>query len=301
MADLGRIAVAGAGSLGTPIIQALVRAGFPVTVLTRSSQMKSLDLDPSADVKFAMVDYASSSSLEDALQGHFGVVSTVNARATGEQMPLIEAAVRAGVERFIPAEFGADMANKKARALPVFEQKEKTAEKLSEMATTNPNFTYTLVRNGVFFDWGLQMNFLLNTQSHTATIIDGGDHPFSTTTLATVAKAVVDTFQHLKETKNWAVYIHDAVLTQNQLIDIVKRVGSNKAEWTLERTTTAEVEKRALKSPAEDAFKAMMDQLCLSIYAEGYGGNFSGRTDNALFGISEMTKEEIQNVAARYV
>ncbi|KAK4555224.1 hypothetical protein LTR86_007520 [Recurvomyces mirabilis] len=297
-----RIAVAGAGSLGVHVIRALVAASYPVTVLTRSSQPKSLDLPSDADVKYATVDYTSVSSLTKALHNHLGVVSTITSTATGEQNPLIEAAANAGVQRFLPAEFGSNMANPKTRALPVFGYKAATEDKLIETAKANPSFTYTMVRNGAFLDWGLEYDFLLKMKEHSITIFDQGEQPFSTTTLATVAKAVVGVFEHLKETKNRAVYVQDTVITQNVLLQMAKK-ASGTEDWKVERVTSEDWYQKAMaalgNSPSgEEVGKIMVDLLYPSIYTEGYGGDFSGKNDNELLGIKEMSREEVEKVVA---
>ncbi len=240
MSTSKRIAVAGAGSLGIQIIQALVHASYPVTILTRSATPKKLDLASNADVKYETVDYKSMQSLANALQGHFGVVSTINANSVGEQGPLIEAAVEAGIKRFIPAEFGADMKNSNTRALAVFQYKAAAAEKLAEVATANPNFTYTLITNGLLLDWGLQQAFLLDVKNRSITLFDGGERKFSTTTWATVGKAVVGVFENLEKTENRAVYIHDAVMTQKQLLEMAKSADPDKKSWDVKTATTAE-------------------------------------------------------------
>ena len=306
MSTSKRIAVAGAGSLGVPVIQALVYASYPVTILTRSTTPKNLDLAVNADVKYVTVDYKSVQSLANALQGHFGVVSTVTATSTGEQGPLIEAAAEAGIKRFIPAEFGADMMNPNTRALAVFQYKAATEEKVAELAAANPNFTYSLIMNGIFLDWGLQMAFLLDVKNRSITLFDGGESKFSTTTLATVAKAVVSVFENLEKTENRAVYIHDAVVTQKQLLEMAKRADPEKKPWDLKTATTAETRDNAMQTLAgnptpEELGGAMVNLLYPSVLAEGYGGDFSGRTDNALLGLKGMSDEELGRVVATYL
>ncbi len=72
------------------------------------------------------------------------------------QLLLIDAAVEAGVRRFIPSEFGSDSTNPKAAALPVFRSKIAAQKALAERAAASTSgFTYTLVITGPLLGWGL--------------------------------------------------------------------------------------------------------------------------------------------------
>lgn len=299
-----RIAVAGAGSLGIPVVKALVEASFPVTVLTRSNTPTRISLDPTADVSYVTVDYSSVQSLTSALRGHLGVVSTLTPTSTGSQGPLIEAAKAAGVKRFVPAEFGADMMNPNTRKLPVFQGKAITEDKLVEVAASEPSFTYTLVFNGAFLDWGIEYAFLLDAKNRSAAVFDSGDKAFSVTTLATVAKAVAAVFKNPDETKNRAIYIHDAVLSQNKLLEIAKKLDPEQKAWNVKRLNLEEVMKEATETiessqSPEVIGAAMMQTIWASLVGDGYGGDFSGRTDKALLGLQEMSEREIEQVVAR--
>lgn len=298
-----RIAVAGAGALGVPVVKALSEAGFPVTILTRSKQPTKLSVSPSADIKYITVDYASVGSLTDALQGHLGVVCTISPMSSGQQGPLIEAAVAAGVQRFLPAEFGADMNNPNTRALPVFQGKAMMEDEVIAASSAKPDFTYTFVFNGAFLDWGIEYSFLLDVKNRATTIFDNGEKKFSTTTLATVAKAVVGIFQHLEETKNRAVYIQDAALSQNELLQIAKKVDPRSSEWNVSRVSLAQTIDDAMDAvqrseSGEEVGAAMYKLIWPSLVGQQYGGDFSGRIDNALLGLQEMSEHEIERVVA---
>lgn len=52
---------------------------------------------------------------------------------------------------------------------------------------------YTLIRNGMFLDWGLVTQYHFAFNSETPFFYDGGDRPFSTTILHTVGRAGVRT------------------------------------------------------------------------------------------------------------
>lgn len=122
MSSLPRIAVAGAGNIGIPIINALISSNcYAVTVLSRSpdASTKYTDQIPaSPDLTYATVDYASVPSLTEAIAGHRAVVSTLGSTSIGEQKPLIEACIAAKIQRLIPSGFGSDTVNLNAAELP---------------------------------------------------------------------------------------------------------------------------------------------------------------------------------------
>ncbi|KAI1380556.1 hypothetical protein F4677DRAFT_190753 [Hypoxylon crocopeplum] len=114
-----QVALVGAtGNLGLPILEALLGAGYSVTVLSRLGG-NSARLRPHPNLTIKEVDFNSVQSLTPALSGAQVVVSCLATLAISSQNPLIDASVAAGVRRFIPAEFGMDSQNPLAVQLPV--------------------------------------------------------------------------------------------------------------------------------------------------------------------------------------
>ncbi|KAH8805138.1 hypothetical protein F5884DRAFT_441344 [Xylogone sp. PMI_703] len=299
-----KVAVVGAtGNAGIPIVNELLAAGHLVTALSRPGSTSSSKLPKHPNLSVTEVDYNSLTSITSALEGYKVVIACVPvAAAVGSQDVLIDACIAAGVTRFFPAEFGTDTENPKCRKLPIFDNKIQTLEYLKAKVATNPSFSYTALCPGAFLDWGFEVGFLVSPKTHSATIYDGGDLPFSTTTTATIGKAVVSIINHLEETKNRHVYIHDAVVTQNKLIAMAKKLDGK--EWNLTHITCAEAEARAyeeLKKDKPDITKGLFPLLHLSVLAEGYGGDFSEHLDNELLGIKGMSDEEIEDLLAKYL
>ena len=93
-------------------------------------------------------------SLKEVLQGQDAVVSTLGTFAVGNQKPLVDAAVAAGIKRFIPSEFGIN--TRKANGKPigkVLAAKIETVDYLDEKAKENPGFSWTGISIGLFFDF----------------------------------------------------------------------------------------------------------------------------------------------------
>ncbi|KAK5087005.1 hypothetical protein LTR05_004176 [Lithohypha guttulata] len=220
-----KIAFAGAtGNLGPAILKALLDADFEVIVLSRKDSNTTDNLPKHVNQHVVKVDYTHQQELIAALQ----VVT---------QKPLIDTAMAAGVKRFIPSGFGSDDVNPINRPLPVMQGKIAVEKHLKELAAADPDFTYTLLYNNVFFDWGLEVGFILNPKKHKGTLYDGGDVPFSTTRLSTIGKAVVGIIENQEATKNRAVFIHDAVVTQKRLIQLYESIDGKECETGVKSTS----------------------------------------------------------------
>ncbi|KAH7908252.1 hypothetical protein BJ138DRAFT_377761 [Hygrophoropsis aurantiaca] len=111
MATYTSFAIAGAGpSIGIPIVKALLSRNARVLVLSRPSS-SSVKLLPEHDnLKVAPVDYADTAAVSALLQEHNirVLISAMSYQdgALDAQRPLADAAKAAGVELFVPSEYG---------------------------------------------------------------------------------------------------------------------------------------------------------------------------------------------------
>lgn len=288
------IAVVGAtGNLGPSIVQALAAANFRITILSQSGKATNL---PSS-VTVQKVDYTSPESVTAALQGIDALVSMHPKQE--EQIPLIDAAIAAGVKRIIPSDFGSDVpGNTKTRDLPFFAGKTATMEYL--VSAVGEKISYTHVISGLFLDWGLGVGFPVNVKGAQppSRIVNGGDARFSTTLLADVGQAVVGVLRNPEATRNRAVRVQSTVTSQNELLEIAERVRPGfRAERV--HVTSGEVLGQAyegLKAGGDRVFPAMMDFILISVVDAEYGSDWSGENDNELLGIKELDKNELERL-----
>ncbi|MCJ1303350.1 hypothetical protein MMC08_006159 [Hypocenomyce scalaris] len=294
MAAIKNVAIVGAsGSLGVPVLNALVKSGkFNVTVVKRPPS--SASFPDSVTVRTA--DLSSVDSVTAAFKGQDAVVSTVGTAGLPGQGVLVEAAVAAGVKRFLPSDFGSDLANPKVSVLPVFKFKTAMHKTLREAAAAKSNFTYTLVCNNAFLDWGLEKNVLLNWKESKPKLFDGGKNMFSATTLDSIGQAVVGVLSHPEETKNRFVYVKDIDISQNQLLEIAKKVDPGKTWEEPIHVDTAELERSSYESLAKGEVTppVMMAFLFRVIFGPPeYGGRFT-KTDNELLGVKGKTEADVK-------
>ncbi|KAJ9614763.1 hypothetical protein H2204_014461 [Knufia peltigerae] len=296
-----RIAVAGAtGDVGLTIVSAFLSNAYTVTALTRQGPNNSSRLPRHDDLQVVEVDYTSVPSMTRALKDTFMVVSTLTTAFVGDQIPLIDAAVAAGVKRFIPSEYGSDVYNAKRNALPVFAGKVKTHEHLKKVAAANPDFSYTIICCGPFLDWSFN-GFVLNVPEHSAVVYNGGNVRYSTANLDSVGRAVVNVVRKFDDTANRPVYIQDAIVTQNEMIQYAK--DKDGKEWDLVHKSTDDMYDAAMKELAKGNtdFATMMGFIFSAGFGEGYGLDFSDHLDNELLGIEGLNKDGVRAVVERYL
>ncbi|KAL7954747.1 hypothetical protein V8C34DRAFT_293348 [Trichoderma compactum] len=292
--SLKNVALAGAsGTVGSVVLKALVAAGnFNITVLRRNNS-KSTFPD---NVKVVNADFASVDSLAAALAGQDAVVSTVGTDGLAEeQKKLVDAAVAAGVKRFVPSEYGCDMANELVVKLPVFAPKIGVARYLEETAKTTP-LTYTFAYSGPFFDWGLERNFPFKSAESKPILYDGGDTVFSTSTLDAVAQAVVGILNKPEETKNRAVRFQSVAISQNQILKVVKEVAPER-DWQPEVVKIDDLTRVADERFAKGLLgpETFGPYFVRAVNDPRYGPQFT-TLDNELLGVKQLTEKEIKEI-----
>ncbi|KAJ5114755.1 NmrA-like family protein [Penicillium alfredii] len=227
------IAIFGAsGSIGKIILNSLVASSqFTVTVISRQESEAAFP----SDVAVHKTDF-SNAGLEAALKGQDAVISAVGATAFGEQKKIVDAAIRAGVKRFIPSEFSASSQNEAVlQLLPLFGQKKELIEYLK--TKESEGLTWTGIATSLLFDWGLGNGFLeFDIANRSATIWDGGNHSFTLTNEKQLGQSVVSVLQHPQETSNKYLYVASVETTQKEILATLEEATG--AKWTVKETTT---------------------------------------------------------------
>jgi nucleoside-diphosphate-sugar epimerase len=183
--------------------------------------------------------------------------------------------------------------------LPVFEGKKITQDYLQKKSN---EISYTLINNGLFLDWGIQVGLLLNSKGEPTRVFDGGSDKHSFTLLSDVAQAVVGVLKHPKETHNRAVYVQSAALSQNEAIEISQQA---KPDVTIERQNASvqellETSHKQLSQGGEQIGAAMLGFIITSIFGDSkeYGNLWDEKNDNELLGIKEKSTAELKSLIA---
>ena len=143
---------AGGTTIGHHILQALVVDGdFDVTAIIRESSKTTF---PATVNVIRIANRFAHSELVKALRGQDVVVSATGLSGHESQFKLIEAAIEAGVQRFIPSEWGMDNGDLKNQELcPIFKLKGQMSEYLG--MRENDSFTWIAVATGIWLDWSV--------------------------------------------------------------------------------------------------------------------------------------------------
>lgn len=231
--SLQKICLVGAtGTLGSVILPALLSANFTITTLKRASSTSKL---PPSITPIPIPDSLPLEALTAALKGHDAVILAIPLKDVNEHLRLIEAALRAGIKRIIPADFGSCDASDPlpSQLLKLYRDKNMVREKCEQLAKHNPSFSWTALVCGHFFDFGLRDGLLhFNLQTHTAQILDGGGIPASASTLRRVAEGVVAVLRNPDVTRNRTIYIQSFCHTQLEVLAALERATGT--EWKRE-------------------------------------------------------------------
>lgn len=245
-------------------------------------------------MRVCAVDYSSQDSLLSALSGQNAVISTLPIHALDCQPLLIEAAVLAGVQRFIPSEFGPDTSNFNCALLPPFQGKVQAQEMLRDKAS-QAGLSYTILCTGPFLDWNIRHGFM-NIKEKRVDVYNNGDQSFSTTTLPSVGRAVCGVLMNPVETSNRIIKVHDIMTTQNKLFQIAKEV-TGQYGWTVDTHNIEDMLQSSFSAHWQgmqgvDSANGFNVAAC---WGKEYGGNFE-KTDNALLGIPTMSNDVLRGL-----
>lgn len=224
------------GNLGTLILDALAAAEtFKITILKRSSSKST----PAHLDKIRILEVSDTFQVEELatlLKGQDAVIACFPLKDVGEHIRLAEGAARAGVKRFIPADFGScDSRDARAReVVKLFDHKVQVRETLERLANDNEGFTWTSLVNGHFFDWGLRENFLhFDLANKVADILDDGNMKSSLSTLGRVAEATVRILQDTDATRNKMLFVQSFCVSQNEVLRSLEKATG--VEWKVNR------------------------------------------------------------------
>ncbi|KAH8600716.1 hypothetical protein B0O99DRAFT_609301 [Bisporella sp. PMI_857] len=268
---LKTVAVIGAaGNVGTPVVKALLDAGFTVTAIAR---VESTSTYPEG-VRVHRADLHSLSDLVKAFMGQDAVVSTIATSAVGGQNFIADAAVTAGVKRYIPSEFGINTRNLHGEVLgKMLQSKTAHVDYLIEKTKSHPSFGWTGLATGLFFDWGLNFGtFGLSLKDKTIRILDSGNELVSTSSLPYVGKAVAAILLHEVETANRYIEIAEFTTSQNQILAIFEEDTGTK--FIVANAKTADIEKTGHSKLDSGDHSAFIDFLLVYNFRDGKGHSF---------------------------
>ncbi|KAK2026964.1 NmrA-like family protein [Colletotrichum zoysiae] len=245
------------GTLGAKILDALVAAkSFKLSALKRAGSRSKLAYPAEHVQTIEVDDELSREGLEKAFKGQDVVIVSFRLRDLEQHLRIAEAASAAGVKHFMPADFGSiDADNPRARELiPLYRYKLAVRQKAQELSDNNPNFAWTGIVCGHFFDWGIKEGFLhAYPDKKVIDVIDGGNIKASVATLPRVGEAVVRILDLgvTEVTRNRTLFIQSFCITQNELLQSLEKATGSR--WTVNNLESKSfIEEHKKKADAGD-------------------------------------------------
>ncbi|KAH8687289.1 hypothetical protein BGZ60DRAFT_362655 [Tricladium varicosporioides] len=289
------IVIGASGSVGPQIVSALLTSNFAVSVLTRESSSSEFP----AEVTAHRTDY-SQQSLVSVFKNFDAIISTIATFSTHLQKAIIDAAITAGVKRFIPSEYGIDTSPSTiAEVIPPALLKQETVKYLKGQ---EEKISWTAVCVGSFFDWIFQYPGLMgwDLPGRKATVFDGGNVEYEATNVAQIGRAVAAVLatEHIEETKNQYVYVNSFTTTQNQVLRALEKHTSEKFEVVhASAKALGETGRKMLKGGGE---WGAAEVITAAIYGDGGFNNFS-RTKELWNERLGLKGEDLDDSVARIV
>ena len=245
---MARILIVGAtGHLGQEMMTACVREGAEVHVLVRPAtrrdpvKMKPLE---AAGATIHEGDLGDEGGLLRACRAVEVVISTVGGMQIGDEAALVRAVKQAGVQRFVPSDFGLDPAAAGPGSCVLFDAKAAVLRSVREAG-----IPYTSIHsNGFFSYWAFSLGDLSRLGGplppEEVNVYGDGNVMGALTSLPDVARVTARAV-HDPRMRNQELHITANTITQNLLIALwqtasgrtVKRSGVPAAE--LEKTIAA--------------------------------------------------------------
>ncbi|KAF2272910.1 NAD(P)-binding protein, partial [Westerdykella ornata] len=265
------ILVGASGNLGPIIVKTFARHAphFNFSILTRHDS-NSTSTFP-ANIPVLRADYSSLDSLTAAFKDQDAVVSLVGPAFLAKQTILVDAAIAAGVKLFLPSEYGSDTADERLReVVPMFEVKKNIVDYLKQR---EDKISWSAVIVGGFFDWGITSTFLgFNASTKTATLVDNGTVPFTTTNTTTIARALIAILSNPSVARNQYVYISSFTPTGADILAAAERITG--AQWTVKHVSSDDLVKDGKEKVAKGDRMGVVSLLLAGLLGkEGLGDN----------------------------
>lgn len=231
--------------------------------------------------------------LIEAFRGKDVIVNAITSLSVLQQHNIIDAAVAAGVKRYVPSEFGLNNLDPRAQALsPVFKEKGEVQQYLKDQESTG--LTWTSFACGMWLKWSVEHSFLgINYPERKFRVWDDGNGHFSCTTIEDTANAVVAALKKPAETSNQLLRISNFPTTQNQLFAAIEELSGKQFER--EYVNTDEIVADAHKRLAQGDRSAAYATIETGFVTGRYSGHLEaeGPLANELL---DVPKRELRDV-----
>jgi len=293
------IIIGAGGNLGTHILPALLATpSLKISVLSRASSKSTF---PSTANVITVPDSYPEHAVIEAFKPQDAIIDLAPLTEIPQHKAFIDAAVKAGVKRFIPSEFGNKTSEpRNVEAVPVFACKVAVRDHL--ISKEHTGLTWTGVINGLFFDWGLQTGFAgFDLKTHKATLYDEGKAPADLSLRSTIGKAVAAILSDphaYAESKNRYVAINSFHVSQLDILAALEKATGK--TWEREYTSSTEASRVGKEKLSKGDFSGFVP----AILGLEWGGNewaHENGADNGLLGLKTGSSKELEEAVRKIV
>ncbi|KAI3331785.1 NAD(P)-binding protein [Xylariaceae sp. AK1471] len=291
------VALVGAsGTVGAPILSALLAAGHKTAVLTRPTSKANF---PSA-VTTHVGDYNDEEFAVDALKGQEVLILALGYNAADAQIPLIKAAAKAGVSYIFPCEFGSDPTHPKMNAeIQLMNIKAPFRKLVEDLGVSS----WIGVVNNPWVEFCIRLGLYgINLKEKTATLYDEGNVKANFTTLTRVGETLAALLSlpdaQLAKYKNEFVYCSSFYISQRDfLASAMRATGTTEKDWTI---TSVSSDKAIQAANASADPRARSMSLFALVFKEGYGGDYNSKiVDYATLGLAAEDLDAVMKSLAQ--
>ncbi|KAI0923220.1 hypothetical protein AcV7_005796 [Taiwanofungus camphoratus] len=243
--SLNTVALFGAtGMLGSRILLTMLNSpvhDYKPTVVAFLRPGKSLDqslLKRHPQLKVVNLDYSKGGQvLEDRLHGVDVVVSVLNGPGIASQYQILDAAVKVGVKRFYPSEYGFHQLYRApgdpgARIMPVWDDKERFAQHLKlHPAVEAGKLQYTFIGAGDLYDQEPEpfwCPWAQDLESYDVPVVGDGDAPAHWSNRRDIANYVVAILSQPTISANATLNFPSETLSQNAMVQLLRRYAKGR-------------------------------------------------------------------------
>ncbi|KAF4317861.1 hypothetical protein BBO99_00007411 [Phytophthora kernoviae] len=173
-----KFAIIGAGGVGGTVVDELLKKGASVTILTRDDSKEELHAFKARGATLIKVAYDDEVALKKALTGSEVAVSAVSPFHLDVQPTIVRAAKAAGIQLFVPAEYGVRVT-----------EGPNTFKKVVQDLLTELQLPFTIFYTGLFAEF-LPMFMGYNYDEGYMNVVGKGETAFSITSRTDVGRFV---------------------------------------------------------------------------------------------------------------
>ncbi|KAI0006447.1 NAD(P)-binding protein [Xylariaceae sp. FL0662B] len=282
------VLVGAGGTVGAPILMALIARGHKVSVLTRPDSARVF---PASATTYKL-DYNDEAAVAAILTGQDALIMALSWDAYDAQIPLIRAAATARVPYVVPTEFGPDATHPAITAeLDVVRAKVPYRRLIEELGVS----AWIGVANNPWFEYCMsRAAFGVDLKNRTARLRDNGTTKINCTTLGRVGDSLAALLalpdEELAWYKNGWAFFSSFYVSQRDLLESAMRVtGTKEQDWTV---TSADSE----RSEEQAAEKKTLFSV---LFREGWGGDYNAKVvDYARLGLEPENLDEAMKALA---